>query len=119
MPAVKSAQSVPAPATAPRVTLQRRKPVVWLLSPWLLLLLASPRPRCQIQPRTRLLHIPAHHLLRLQLQLLELLVRVVILLTLHLHSTISNRLLHYITPAATPTTAILLLPSLRSHTVIE
>jgi hypothetical protein len=109
--------SVAAPTTAPRVTLQRCKPVVRLLTARLLLL-RHPRLRRQIQPRPWLLHIT---LLRLQLQLLELLVRVVVLLPLCLHTSIPNRLLYRIPTDNSPATCRrpILLLSLRPHTIIE
>lgn len=121
-PAYYISSSIAAPATTPGVALQRRKPVVRRPT-LLLLLLASPGRRRQGQACTRLLLIAASHLLRLQLQLLELLVRLVILLALHLHSSIAHRLLHlyYVTaPACSHWCAILLLlPPLRPHAIIE
>jgi hypothetical protein len=105
--------SVTAPTTASWVTLQRRKPVVWRLAARLLLLLLS-------HPRLR--RIPTNHLLRLQLQLLELLVWVVVLLSLRRHTSIPSRLLYYIptdsTSAAYRCTILLLLP-LGPHTIVE
>jgi hypothetical protein len=85
----------------------------------LLLLLASPRPRRQVHPHW-LLHIPTNHLLRLQLQLLELLMWLVILPTLRLHNSIPNGLLnHKTSTTAPPWCPVLLLTALRPHTVIE